>query len=88
LAIAKSETSTTKQIDQLGSLVVSQAKNVDDKITDVKERLTRMEGQGLGKVATDYDHNASSKLNISIVSSIIALTSLIVTIIVVMRSWH
>jgi len=48
LAIAKSEAATTKQIDQLGVQMQTNNKASDDKITDLKERLTRIEGMGSG----------------------------------------
>lgn len=44
LAIAKSETATTKQIDQLGALIGQMGKAFDDKVGDLKDRLTRIEG--------------------------------------------
>jgi|SRR6476660_4730807 len=47
-AIAKSESATTKQIDQLSILIQSNTKAFDDKIGDVKDRLTRIEGTGQG----------------------------------------
>ena len=49
LAIAKSETSTVKQIDQLAVLIQNGTKALDDKIGDLKERLTRLEGTGIGE---------------------------------------
>lgn len=48
LAIAKSEASTMKQIDQQGLLIQTTAKASDEKIDDIKERLTRIEGKGEG----------------------------------------
>ena len=48
LAIAKSETATMKQIDQLGVLIQTTTKAFDDKISDLKERITRIEGAGAG----------------------------------------
>ena len=48
MAISKSETSTVKQIDQLAVLINAMGKSFDDKIEDVKERLTRSEGKGAG----------------------------------------
>jgi hypothetical protein len=48
LAISKSEASTTKQIDQLSVLIGQQQKGFDDKINDVKDRLTRAEGMKSG----------------------------------------
>jgi len=46
LAQTKSETATTKQIDQLSVLIQQTTKAFDDKIGDVKDRLTRIEGKG------------------------------------------
>ena len=51
-AIAKSESATMKQIDQLSVLIQTMTKASDDKFTDVKERLTRIEGRGEGMSAT------------------------------------
>lgn len=48
LAIAKSETSIAKQIDSLVALITTATKALDDKITDAKDRLTRLEGKGEG----------------------------------------
>lgn len=48
LAIAKSEASTTKQIDQITVLIANMTKAFDDKIGDVKDRLTRIEGESSG----------------------------------------
>ena len=41
LAIAKSEATFTKQIDQIGVLVTSMGKGFDDKVDDIKSRLRR-----------------------------------------------
>lgn len=48
LAINKSETATSKQIDQLAILVTTGIKNLDDKIIDVKDRVIGREGSGTG----------------------------------------
>jgi hypothetical protein len=49
LSIGKSESATTKQIDQLGLLIQQNTKALDDKIGDIKDRLTRIEGTGKGR---------------------------------------
>jgi hypothetical protein len=49
LAISKSETATVKQIDQQGLLIQTATKSLDDKINDMKDRLTRIEGVGAGR---------------------------------------
>lgn len=48
LAIAKSEGATTKQIDQLVILIQQMNNAFDDKIGDLKDRLTRIEGGKAG----------------------------------------
>lgn len=49
LSIGKSEAATMKQIDQLGITIQQSTKATDDKIGDIKERLTRIEGMGKGR---------------------------------------
>jgi hypothetical protein len=47
-AISKSEISFTKQIDQIGDRITQSSKSADDKFTDLKDRLTMLEGQKKG----------------------------------------
>jgi cation transport regulator ChaB len=75
MAISKSEASVVKQIDQMGLLITTQAKAVDDKFSDIKDRLTRIEGKGEGKVGADTTHQASSSQIFTIISLIIAFVS-------------
>ena len=49
LAINKSETATKEQINQLGTLIQQNTKATDEKIADIKDRLTRFEGMGTGR---------------------------------------
>jgi hypothetical protein len=44
-AIAKSEAFTTKQIDAIGAIIQSRDKGVDDKIDDLKSRVTAAESK-------------------------------------------
>jgi len=70
LAIAKSEAATTKQIDQITILIDTMRKGLDDKIDDMKERLTSIEGQKRG------GHDAWGYV-IGIMGLIVALGSLL-----------
>jgi hypothetical protein len=47
-ATAKSEAATTKLIDAQATLITNMTKGFDDKIGDVKDRITRIEGLGVG----------------------------------------
>lgn len=48
LAIAKSEAATTKQIDQIVTLINVSNGATNDKIEDIKERITSIEGRSKG----------------------------------------
>jgi hypothetical protein len=47
-AAVKSETSFTKQIDQIGTIIQTLEKALDARITELKERIDRGEGAGAG----------------------------------------
>jgi hypothetical protein len=49
LAIAKSEATFTKQIDQIGVLISTMQKGIDDKIDDIKTRLQAIESRKVGE---------------------------------------
>jgi hypothetical protein len=84
LAISKSENTTVKQIDQMGLLIATQAKAFEDKVTDLKERLTRIEGKGEGKTAQLAVADTSNRMNVSVISTLIAMAGLVITIVVLM----
>lgn len=48
-SIAKSEAATMKQIDQQVLSNANSARTLDDKLNDLKDRITRIEGMGSGK---------------------------------------
>lgn len=48
MSIAKSEAATTKQIDGILANIVTATKTSDDKFTDIKDRLSAIEGQKKG----------------------------------------
>lgn len=49
LSINKSEEATQKQLEQQRNVLVSVEQTLSDKINDVANRMTRFEGQGIGK---------------------------------------
>ena len=67
LATMKSETNFTKQIDQQGVIIQSQAKNTDSQMGDVKDRLNKLEGMALGRFATEKDHRDNTTLYVAII---------------------
>lgn len=50
LSINKSEAATLKQIDGQAQLIQSATEALNSKIDDIKDRLTRIEGAGVGRI--------------------------------------
>ena len=61
-AAVKSETSFTKQIDQIGTIISTLEKSLDARITELKERIDRGEGQQAGKVDSQVDSRSVQQL--------------------------
>jgi hypothetical protein len=81
LAIAKSETSTTKQIDQLQTLIQTNNDATNDKINDIKARLDR----GAGLTRADDQQRSEKRLDGGLAAAIagvcVALLSVAVAIV-------
>ena len=82
LAISKSETATTKQIDQQGILITANTKATDEKIDDVKQRITQIESGQAGK--RELTSSSQSILHL-VIAGFALLISLATTIFSV---WH
>ena len=71
LAIGKSDGATTKQIDTMGTLIQSTIGGINVMIGDLKERLTRIEGEGKG-VSSQVSNSRMAGANvISIVGVVV-----------------
>jgi hypothetical protein len=85
LAIAKSEAATSKQIDQLMTLINSIRDNLESKLNDMKERQTRFEGHDLGGQEAIENRRASGTSVAGIIgvaaAIVLGVASLIVTLI-------
>ncbi|GAC1516609.1 MAG: hypothetical protein NVS1B11_37800 [Terriglobales bacterium] len=80
LAIAKSETSVTKQIDQLYLLIQTGAKAVDDKFTDIKDRITRLEGNDQGVSQAKDGFHSTGTMAIAVISAVVAIVAVVAAI--------
>jgi len=76
LAIAKSEAATNKQLDQIGMLITTTNKALDEKINDLKGRLDRGEGQKAQAVENKGQSNWLIGVALAVVAIIVALASL------------
>src|ERR1017187_613582 len=63
-AAQKSETSFTKQIDQIGTLIATLEKSLTDRITELKERIDRGEGTDKGTIQSADQTRADASLSI------------------------
>jgi hypothetical protein len=80
LAIAKSETSTTKQIDQLQTLIQTNNDATNDKINDIKARLDRGEGLTRGGDQNRSEKRLDSGLAAAIAGVCVTMLSVAVAI--------
>jgi hypothetical protein len=71
LSIAKSETVTSKQIDQQGQLIATMTSGLSGQIVDVKERLSRMESEAKGQADAVNNRQASTSSNVGIIGLIV-----------------
>lgn len=85
-AIAKSELSTTKQIDALATLVDRSSGEKDEKINDLKSRLDRLEASRQGGVDQRTETRAQTTDNRALFGILIALGGLFLTAIVVLAA--
>ena len=81
LAIAKSEAATTKQIDQIIALITTTTAGLNDKISDLKDRLTLIEGKGFGSATTATSQQNNASFLVAVVATAIALGGMILAII-------
>jgi hypothetical protein len=79
-AAVKSETSFTKQIDQIGTIIQTLEKALDARITELKERIDRGEGTTQGAVDQRAAHvterqesNASINVAVGILGAIVGV---------------
>lgn len=79
LAIAKSETATTKQIDQIGITIQNTTANLNDKIDDVKTRMNVIDGRTKGGQDNKEDHRANIAIGVSVLMAMITVGAIIYT---------
>ena len=72
LATEKSDANFIKQIDQLQNQIQLQARGTSDQITDIKDRLTRIEGITIGRVDSEKSHRDNTGLWTGIIAALIA----------------
>jgi hypothetical protein len=85
LSIGKSETNFVKAIDQQGLLISSSTSALDSKISDLKDRLTRIEGKEVGTVVAQ--NNQTSQMSVwsavifGVIGTLVAIGSLVFTLV-------
>jgi len=70
-AIAKSEAATIKQIDQINTSIGASNKTLDDKIDDVKERITRLESEDRGHQTAVTTQQTSNMNLVSVIGLVV-----------------
>jgi SMC interacting uncharacterized protein involved in chromosome segregation len=80
MSISKSEAATNKQIDQLAQLITSTNTAVTDKVNDLKDRLTLIEGQNRGMRTAVADTRTTSSMSVNVIGLIIGTVLSIISI--------
>jgi len=73
LATSKSEAATTKQMDGLQVLIQTGTKATDEKIDDIKSRLMRIEGMGVGQISAKQTADVAATQQTSSNALIVAI---------------
>jgi hypothetical protein len=81
-AATKSETSFTKQIDQIGTLIATLEKSLTDRITELKERIDRGEGGTVGAAGARTEQRLNTGSVFGFVSAAVAVLALVVAVVV------
>jgi hypothetical protein len=79
-AATKSETSFTKQIDQIATLIATLEKALTDRITELKERIDRGEGQGQGAATSRTEQRLDMGQVIAVIAVIVAVLTVVLYI--------
>jgi hypothetical protein len=92
LSIAKSETATTKQIDQLSTIAAGNGAAIDGKIGDLKDRVSRIENQAIGWASAETKqssetttHQGASNVVVGLVGVAVLIVSLLLSHVSVWR---
>ncbi len=78
-AVAKSEAATAKQIDQQGTLIQTQTQALGGQISDVKDRLTRLESTGTGEKGGKQQQQQMISWVLAVIMALIAIGTIIFT---------
>lgn len=79
-AAAKSETSFTKQIDQIGTIIQTLEKSMDARLAEIKERIDRGEGQGAGRQAGRTEDRLDRGSLMAVLAVLVAVAAIVTTI--------
>jgi hypothetical protein len=79
-AAVKSETSFTKQIDQIGTIIQTLEKALDARITELKERIDRGEGSSAGGAGQRVESRAVAQVAFAAVGVILVIITIAIAI--------
>jgi hypothetical protein len=85
VAAAKAETSFTKQIDQMGTIIQTLEKALDARITELKERIDRGEGSAAGATVQRTEQRLTIGAVMAVIAGVVGVAAIIVTIVLATR---
>jgi hypothetical protein len=78
LSISKSEAASAKQFDQIAALLQTTTGALSDKIDDIKDRLTHLEGKGVGQNAATTTQRAAQTTQLASSNNAIAIVAIVI----------
>lgn len=84
-AATKSEASFTKQIDQIGVIIKTLEKALDQRITELKERIDRGDGQSAGAMTSRTETRLDTGMVVGVISVILVVVGIAVSVIISTR---
>jgi thymidylate synthase len=84
-AAVKSETSFTKQIDQIATIIQTLEKSVDGRLNELKERIDRGEGSSSGVSTALANQRSANSLNVTVISVVLLAAGFIITLLVFLQ---
>jgi hypothetical protein len=79
-AATKTETNFTKQIDLVGTQITALDKSLTDRISELKERIDRGEGQGQGHDSARTEQRLSQGAVVSLVVAFLILVGIVISV--------
>jgi hypothetical protein len=85
LAIQKLDTATDKRLDAITGLMTTYNSATDEKVSDIKDRVVRIEGLSQGETSAKTEQHTSSSFIVGVIGVGLAVVSAVIAALALMR---